>query len=207
MGRAAARIQRLLERIEAAEAGAKENPPAIVATIATVGDPSSKSKGLEGNPNLLQFATVATIATPPPRTVATIATIAGGLSCGAPPPPPRTVATIATIAGGLSREGDSTPSNCSNNSNNSRGSLLHPEDARDLAEAVSYLRGATREEAIEAGKEAARDPSEVPLSDYEATLDECGLAYWWCGDRYHVQGGYIREWFKQSRTPSRRWGK
>jgi hypothetical protein len=86
-------------------------------------------------------------------------------------------------------------------------SLLHPEDARDLAEAVSYLRGATKEEAVKAGKEAARDPSEVPLSDYEATLDECGLAYWWCGDRYHVQGGYIREWFKQSRTPSRRWGK
>jgi len=184
MGRAAARIQRLLNQIEAAKAEAKENPPAIVATIATVGEPSSKSKGLEGNPNLLQFATVATIATPPPRTVA----------------------TIATIAGGLSREGDSTPSNCSNNSNNSRGSLLHPEDARDLAEAVSYLRGATKDEAVKAGKEAARDPSEVPLSDYEATLDECGLAYWWCGDRYYVQGGYIREWFKQSRTPSRRWG-
>jgi hypothetical protein len=185
MGWAAARIERLLKKIEAATAGAKENPPAIVATIATVGDPSSRSKGLGEEPNLLQFATVATIATPPPPTVATIATIA----------PP------------LSREGDSTPSNCSNNSNNSRGVLLHPEDARDLAEAAFYLRGATKEEAIEAGKEAARDPSKVPLSDYEATLDECGLLYWWCGDRYHVQGGYIREWFKQSQTPPRRWGK
>ncbi|MFN9713788.1 MAG: hypothetical protein ACK57G_08340, partial [Planctomycetota bacterium] len=70
--------------------------------------------------------------------------------------------------------------------------ILHPEDARDLSEAVFYLRGATKEEAIEAGKVAARDPSKVPLSDYEATLDECGLTYWWCGDRYHVQGGYIR---------------
>lgn len=85
--------------------------------------------------------------------------------------------------------------------------ILHPEDARDLSEAVFHLRGATKEEAIEAGKVAARDPSKVPLSDYEATLDECGLAYWWCGDRYHVQGGYIREWFKQPQPPPRRWGK
>jgi hypothetical protein len=185
MGRAAARIERLLKKIEAATAEAKERPPAIVAILATVGDPSSKSKELEENPDLLQFATVATIATPPPPTVA----------------------RIATIAGGLSREGPSIPSNCSNNSNNSTPSLLHPEDARDLSEAVFYLRGATKEEAIEAGKVAARDPSKVPLSDYEATLDECGLTYWWCGDRYHVQGGYIREWFKQPQTPPRRWGK
>jgi hypothetical protein len=207
MGRAAARIQRLLERIEAAEAGAKENPPAIVATIATVGDPSSKSKGLEGNPNLLQFATVATIATPPPRTVATIATIAGGLSREGDPTPSNCSNNSNNSRGSLLRSSTPSTSNCSNNSNNSRGSLLHPEDARDLAEAVSYLRGATKEEAVKAGKEAARDPSEVPLSDYEATLDDCGLAYWWCGDRYHVQGGYIREWFKQSRTPSWRRGK
>ena len=80
MGWAAARIERLLKKIEAATAEAKENPPAIVAILATVGDPSSKSKELEENPDLLQFATVATIATPPPRTIATIATIAPPLS-------------------------------------------------------------------------------------------------------------------------------
>ena len=183
MGWAAARVQRALERHR--EAGAKENPPATVATVATLADSSNQNSGKgEGER---------------PAT--------GSDSCDSSPPTPPTVATVATIAGGLSREIPSNTPNCRNCRNNRRGSLLHPEDARELAEAVFYLRGKTREEATEAGKAAARDPSTVPLSDYEATLDECGLAYWWIGDRYHVQGGHIREWIKKAPTPSRRWGK
>jgi hypothetical protein len=152
----------------------------------------------------------------PPRIVSSVLSVPLEAISGKRDPSPEGVSSVLSVPlEAISGKRDPSPEGVSSVlsvpleaiSGKTLPSLLHPEDARDLAEAVSYLRGATREEAIEAGKEAARDPSEVPLSDYEATLDECGLAYWWCGDRYHVQGGYIREWFKQSRTPSRRWGK
>jgi hypothetical protein len=183
MGWAATRVQRALERHR--EACAKENPPAKVAIVAIVADSTNKTTAKREEADLRQVATVATVL----------------------PLHPPTVATVATIAGGLSRESPSDTPNSRNNRNSRRGSLLHPEDARELAEAVSYLRGKTREEATEAGKAAARDPSTVPLSDYEATLNDCGLAYWWIGDRYYVQGGHLREWLKKTPTPSRRWGK